>query len=463
MRFGFWTRFDYLWWGLFASLSAGVLAGILWLIPERAWLFPPAILAAVGLIFSLWRVERAFLVLLGLNVFGLLDVSPGIGPPELALAGYTLLFALRWGYEKRIRLGEPILDNPLAWAVAIFLGAVGLSALLGLAYGNPLVLVLRDFKRYLVFVFFFFLYDFFRRRPDFVGKHLVIYLTIAIGFSLYNSAEFFHNLTSAQAVWQAVAAREAKYYLVFFPAIVLCTALLLYHRRWLARLFFGFSAMACTAALVLTFSRGPWLATAVAVAVVAALVEGRDRRLLGLYVLGVFLAGVGLVLALAGPQGTLLAAGLVGRLLSIGKAVQADLSVLNRFAEWQAAWEALSPNWITGWGLGATYPFLNIITLRYLPEWDYIHNNFLFVWMTTGLVGLLAQLFFYGFGLLVTWRAWLASPDRFTRYVLAASLGILIGMFIMLNTEAAWAMYDGIFATVFSIALGAASWRRGGA
>ncbi|MCX7906959.1 MAG: O-antigen ligase family protein [Bacteroidetes bacterium] len=460
MRFAVRLDFPHLWWGTFVASCAGALAGVLWITPERAWLWPLLLLGLFACAVSLWRLEWGFVSLLVLNVFGLLDVSPGIGAAELALSAYTLLFGLRWLYEKTLRLREPILDSPMAWAVAVFLGAVFVSGLLGLLYGNAPELVLRDLKRYLVFVLFFFLYDLFKRRPALVGYHLGIFLGIAIGFSLYNAAEFFRDLSGARSVWQAVQAREAKYYLVFFPAIVLCTAFLLYHRNWLLRTFFGLSALACTAALLLTFSRGPWLATALGLLVMAALVERRDQRLLLLYVLGLVAAGVGVVLALAGPQLTLLAAGLAGRLLSIGRALEADLSVLNRFAEWRAAWEALSPNWITGWGLGATYPFVNIITLRYLPAWDYIHNNFLFVWMTTGLAGLLAQLLFYGSGLWTTWRAWRLSSDRFERYVLAASIGILIGMLLMLGTEAAWAMYDGIFATVSSIAIGAATWRR---
>lgn len=160
----------------------------------------------------------------------------------------------------------------------------------------------------------------------------------------------------------------------------------------------AFVALLTGLALVLSFSRGAWLGAAAAAGTMV--VFWPRRRLLGL-TLGV--AALGLVVGLL--RAGALPASVAARFDAIGEVTQvfsardvrgeqieeANFSLLERIAHWQAAVAMADANPWLGVGLGnwdAAYPDFSLINWR--APLGHAHNIYLNVLAETGLVGLLA-------------------------------------------------------------------------
>lgn len=193
-------------------------------------------------------------------------------------------------------------------------------------------------------------------------------------------------------------------------------------RRWL-RLGTTVAAGLTTAGLVVSWSRGGWIAFAVAFLVV---ILAHARRAAPLVLLA---TGLGLAAMAALGLADLLPASLVERLgelrsylgmidLRATEVTDANFSVLERVAHWQAASAMWAGHPWLGVGLGsyaAAYPAYA------LPRWPealgHAHNVYLNFGAEAGLAGLLAYL--------VLWAAacWQALKSAASRHPLVAAVG----------------------------------------
>lgn len=191
-------------------------------------------------------------------------------------------------------------------------------------------------------------------------------------------------------------------------------------RRWILKAFWGFCTLICLYAIVLTFSRGAFVALGVTL-LIAGMVLPRSKwvRLGALVLLVVGVAG--LMLTTAGSEW-----------------------VLSRFELYRSSLYVATDYLYTGVGLGETFP---LIYSRYglliqVPFLTYAHNLILSVWMGQGLPGLVT------FGLLIitfyrlVWRVLHSEPRRLFH---AAWLGVTVtlvhGLFDSRHyVEALWLM-----------------------
>jgi len=202
-------------------------------------------------------------------------------------------------------------------------------------------------------------------------------------------------------------------------------------------------------ALVLSWSRGAWLAAAVAVGVVVlawgvALLAGarRDEQLRRagqrLLLLLLIVAIIGGALVLAGAA-DLLPASITARLGSIGeqfgvfdvrtvKLTDENYAAVERMAHWQAALSMIQARPLLGYGIGnypAAYPQYN------LPGWEdplgHAHNYYLNIAAETGLVGLAAYLLWLLLAFAVAWLVAVRATSGLGRAVAIGVLGVLAG------------------------------------
>ena len=191
---------------------------------------------------------------------------------------------------------------------------------------------------------------------------------------------------------------------------------------------FGFAAAMISAALLASWSRGAWLGTVVAVAVMLFALPTRTARGLA--------AALGVALLTAALwQGGLLPRSLVIRLtasaddfLTMQDVRGVDVSPLNyavveRIAHWQAALNMAQSNPVLGVGLGN----YEIVYDQYrLMNWQeplgHAHNFYLNTLAEVGMVGLGTYLVFWLVISIVTWRA-RAHPDSFARAIAVGLLG----------------------------------------
>jgi putative inorganic carbon (hco3(-)) transporter len=201
------------------------------------------------------------------------------------------------------------------------------------------------------------------------------------------------------------------------PCIAIAVALVVARRarssRALPTLGIGIGALA----LVLTFSRGGWLAVTVAVALILGVFSIRRQLTWRVLIIGAVVAVLG---SFIGGQ-------IQARLESQTGGLRA------RAAVGQVATEVIRDYPITGVGAN------NYVTILHeyapLTDWAYVpHNKFLLIWSETGIAGLLA---FVVFLVTTARRGWLAvrgAPGWLLPYVTALS-GAFVALLVHMNFE----------------------------
>lgn len=188
------------------------------------------------------------------------------------------------------------------------------------------------------------------------------------------------------------------------------------------------AAALISAGLVVSWSRGAWLAFAAALAVT---LLAHARKAAPLAAVGLALAGLILVVF------NLLPASIASRLGELREffglvdttrvtVTDANFSVLERLAHWQAALRMWNDHLWLGVGIGN---YAAVYDAYHLPRWyealGHAHNVYLNFAAETGLLGLLAYLFFWLAALAHALRAAM-SPDRFRAALAAGVLGALV-------------------------------------
>ena len=198
-------------------------------------------------------------------------------------------------------------------------------------------------------------------------------------------------------------------------------------RRGLSELvFYGASFGLLLAAIAMSWSRGAWLGLAGALAVV---IGARNRRAAAL--LAALAAGGALLLILGSFQ---LLPDLVARRLTDFmpyvrpfdvrgvQVTDANFSIVERMAHWQAAWKMWAEHPWRGVGIGNYEP---LYPAYYIPPWKeplgHAHNYYLNIAAETGLIGLLSYLFLWGGAL---WHT-IQSMRRLSGWDRAVAIGIL--------------------------------------
>lgn len=188
-------------------------------------------------------------------------------------------------------------------------------------------------------------------------------------------------------------------------------------RRWLAGLALGCGGIA----LVLTYSRGGWIAFAVSLAIVCLLAWRR-----GLLSLRVIVAIVVLVALLFG---------ILGGSIMLRLEASDNGATTGRLILLQLAWRIVTDHPVLGVGLNN---FAAVLPHYLTPTFDHIfvyvvHNKYLLVWAESGLGGLLAFLAFLGSTLRRGWRCWRATDALLSPLALgftAAVAGDMAHMFL---------------------------------
>jgi O-antigen ligase len=224
---------------------------------------------------------------------------------------------------------------------------------------------------------------------------------------------------------------------------------------WLFAL--GLVATAGSLALAFSWSRGAWLGFIAGVAVLVLFSARRWWVGLGLLVMGVVLVGGGLVGGVAAGFGP--AQSLADRLLgfrddfTFGDVRGVDIndanySVLERLAHWQAAIDMARDDLWTGVGFGnyeAAYPRYALI--NWPAALGHAHNYYLNLLAEVGVTGLLAYLLLWG--VIVAQTVWVMSrlpwPDR----------GIALGLLAAWTALAVHHLVDKLYVNNIYLHLGA--------
>ncbi|MEM0962900.1 MAG: O-antigen ligase family protein [Bacteroidota bacterium] len=436
-------------------VSAGLLAVTLWLTADGSIAAGAiAIVVAAPVAIAVWQpsplVLLAGVLLLQVVQFG---GEPGTSAPE-AIAGLALVGYLGHWYLSAILSGRPLVRT-LFDAAAVAYGTVGLvaAAVIGLMFGADAYDFRADVLAAIPFLFYLPVKEL-CAKDDRAGTVIALVLCVfGLVASLVNGIMLRSSLSAADELYKAADARFNVGETSITAGLMMALGMTALARQRAVRWLSVGLAGVLLAGLIVTRSRGFWIAAAFGIASMAVVAPGRYRgRLLGFLFLG-GAAVVGLAVLVLGDQLLIVALGALDRLVSIGSATQ-DISLINRFAESQAAWEKIRVNPILGYGWGVQVTHYSIIA-EGTRHWAFLHNGYLSIWYKTGLWGLAAMMFVW---IGVMWRtartarlAKLASRDR----ALALGAGATIAAFTPVAASSnPFSVLDQVLVVTLVLALG---------
>jgi O-antigen ligase len=381
--------------------------------------------------------ERSILgLVLGILVFGPLAMGAVDAMEFVVLQGLTVGVMLVWALRLWISPKPQLLWPPLGWVVLAFaVLAVGryLTADIEYVARQEMIQVLM-----LAFLFFAIVNNLYRQESVQIISFTLIFLAVGIScFAVYQ------NLTHSNRVWDYVSpylGRASGTYISpnnfagFLEMLIpLATAYVLVGRmKPVVRILLGYAALVMLAGMVVTFSRGGWVAVTVALlALFGILTFHRNHRLPALLLL-VILTGGGAVFVTQYLSKTL---SYIQHVETTGdKSGTLDLPV--RRAIWTAAEQMWRDHF--WWGVGPAH--YDYRFREYRPESvqlspDRAHNDYLNLladWGAAGGTIVLAGMMAFGAGLRKTWKYVRPSENDFGRglsnrfaFFLGAGTGLL--------------------------------------
>jgi len=381
--------------------------------------------------------ERSILgLVLALLVFGPLAMG-AVGAPEfIVIQGLTAAVMVAWALRLWISPKPRLLWPPLGWAVLAFAAlAIGRYLTADIEYVARLEMI-----QVLMYAFLFFaiVNNLYRQESAQIVSFTLIFL--AMGISCFAVYQF---LTHSNRVWDYVSpyiGRASGTYISpnnfagFLGMLLpLATAYILVGRmKPVVRVLLGYAALVMLAGMVVTFSRGGWVAVTMALLVLLGiLVFHRNHRLPALLLLVVLAGG-----------GTVFVTKYLSKTLSYIHRVETDLqdkpkNVLNLR---QGMWTAAEQMWRDHfwWGVGPAhydYCFREYRQESVQANPDRAHNDYLNLltdWGTVGGIIVLTGMVTFGAGLRKTWKYVRPSENDFGRgmsnrfaFFLGASAGLL--------------------------------------
>lgn len=349
----------------------------------------------------------------------------GIQPVEIlfALYGYSYLgvwFGLRmWAYRERILsdLRDAVFALLPAYVVVAFvLTAVNRGSMMG---------AVSDAMNFSMLLYYFPVREVVARYKS--GPRMV---ALALGYlgavAIVRNALLLQSaFSSAEYAWQVTGSRAVANEMLLLVPAVGALAMAVHERGWLRPLVLTGVSVIFAIGVILTQWRAYYVDLAVGILLIGVLAGAAGRRrLVGLGVVGL-VAGGGLALVFFGDFVTLLVLGIANRILSIGTATSSDISLINRFYEWEVAWELIRANPILGYGPGVSFGFFDAI-FKGTWEKSYVHNGFLLLWYKFGIFALLGIVLAWGRSIWQGWRTWRESALPHSERALAFATAIVL-------------------------------------
>ncbi len=374
--------------------------------------------------YTLKKTHRALCVLILFHAI-ILKQSEEISLVEVAFGMYLVIFIATWAFRKALLQGRPLLVFRRDYWLVTFLGLCVLSIIPTIITGNSALGWFRNLVPFATLALYFPASEIF---PDSRKRNLILlsFMTLAFAVGIQNILNYRQNLLEAAYYWQVASARQVSNEPLFLTVIIIVTGMFMYTRSRMFKgtalgllLFFGL-------AMLVTFSRGYWVASVLGVGLVFWFIDVRRklRFLVLAFVFGVVIF-VSLV-ALFGDITPYLTQSLAQRAGSIAKA-QTDISIVNRLAESEAIWEKIYKNPIVGYGLGAKFSFFDVIRLT-TRRTDYAHNVYLYFWFKLGILGLISFIAFYALYIRGSYRLFRETPPSAEKGLAVGLVALLLAM-----------------------------------
>lgn len=377
-----------------------LLAGSLGLILYGAWvagediIFAPVVIVGLVLFGVLFTMPRLNLIVVLAGFVTLTDYNRGFQITEVIYGLYFIAFLTHWFVSRVFITKERFVHTHTDRAVLALLFTVTLYMPVAVVFNGNLYGIFAEWIAFVLLGFYFPVKEEIRSNPR--GAYIILCIVGFIGvyIAFRNLLNYRAMLSSATQMWQVARGRIVTNDNLLMVSSLYGLVLFTFARSWKHQIISLGSFALFFSGLILTQSRGYWLAFLVGAGCMFFLIDYQHKKRLILVTLGGVLFLVVIAFVFLQDIFILVTSGLAERLLSLQTATTADISLVNRFRETAAVWEHIRVNPILGHGMGVGYDFFDIT--NGVTETDaFVHNGYVSLWYKYGLIGLGLVLFFW--------------------------------------------------------------------
>lgn len=454
-------------WGalvIHGAFGLGLLI-VLFVVWQVDWAIPFIPVLLLGAWGMYWLFQRPLLNLACVLVSFVLiaDFEEGIQITEVFYGLYYLTFLGVWFFKQMFIDPKPVFKLWEEKALWLFLILVSLSLPLTYLFGGTFKMWLGEWLSYSLLGFYFPVKETIEKDKN--GLKVIVGVVLVIGLIILarNGLQYMRALSDARQAWQVIKGRAVTNEGLLMVPAFFAFAMYLKSTVFRQKVFFGGLFSSFLGGLIVTQSRGYWVAFLFGMFVVFWLVpRSEKRRILLTSSITVVVVSIAALLIL-GDYFTLVISGLLDRFLSLGTATTKDISLVNRFLETGAVWEHIQTNPILGHGMGVSYRFFDI-TYEMSDAKSFIHNGYIALWYKLGIWGPILILSF----LVACVRKGIVVCREINGYSLESAtclavVGSFFAFLVSSNTSNPFFINDTMF--IFAVMTGSASgcylrWKR---
>lgn len=437
---------------IFLVLGLAIILAVSWF-GQSAVIFLPAILISVFVFLIVSRIKYGVLYLI-LSSFVLISgQDEGLQIQELAYGLLYLGFLATWFISRTFYYQDKICDNRIDKAMLVFLILIHLSMPVSFLLGGKLTPMIGDWLAVSMLAFYFPIKEAIKRDPETIKIFGIIFLWLSLFVLFRNILSFRETVLQASVAYEITKGRASMNEIILMASSVGAIVFFLYSKELIVKLAsLGFFVLFFIG-LILTQSRGYWLGFVFGMGVLFLFASWQKKGQILILAVGGLAGALGIGFMLAPEVMELLVAGIIDRIASLGTASSSDISLVNRFNEFEQVWAGIKRNPILGYGLGHEFTYHNIIYEAHISQ-AFMHNAYLALWYKYGIVGVGLGLFVW-FGSALKGLFLARRLDYSTipsLLVLSASLVLFCEMMVG-NTSNPFVIEDGCLVVAFCMAL----------
>jgi O-antigen ligase len=404
----------------------------MWAAYDYLFLIPAALLGGLALAFL--ARDELYLLCAILGAFAVVSGYEAGFQLEEALYGVLYLSYLAYWFASRFFFyRDHILRSPIDVALFLFLLYVTASFGLTFVLGGDPILMISEWLSLTMISFYFPAKELIRRDPRAPKALLLTLAWIALFIVLRNYWIYQTDLSSAEALWQIAVNRVPMNEHVLMMG-TLGTLVFWLYTKGLSRLVLLGLFMLLLGGVVIGQSRSVWVSTLLGVVVIFFMIDRvhKVRLLLAGGIAGTML--IGFAYFFLEDVVFLVLGGLIDRFSSLETAASQDISLINRFVEAGAAWEAIKQNPLLGHGFGVSFRYYSLVK-EFTYETSFVHNGYVGVLYRHGLVGFVLLFTYYLGSIWRGLRLWFSQQPLLYRLMGLIVVACLVAESLVGNTE----------------------------
>ncbi|WP_428235434.1 O-antigen ligase family protein [Gracilimonas sp.] len=416
------------------SLLVSILCTIFALIIFKTEELSPVLLLFVAItpliIYLGSQKKGAFLILYLLLCITFLENNEGIEPIEIPFYFASCLLV---GYAGlKIITGNIIIETTLDRLFLFLSVLIPFAVLYGIVNGSSPYTAMGEATNYFGVYLYFPVREHIKHKA--FRKVVFWVLLVFMAFVAIRNLYFYREiLIQATLPWQAENARVAANEFILLFGCCLSVSFAAITKHPVKQIIFTGLFVITLGMLILTQSRGYWIAFFMGLLLIFAVIHKRGKIKIT-YTAIILLTTVVTIASIyfSGLFSTVME-GLANRFQSLASG-KLDISLLERYLESKTVLNLISFNPIAGYGFGYTYT-KKILFFDHFIETSYVHNGYLAAWFKFGIMGLLTILSIWILNIKYGIQVYRKSPTLSHKAVAITIAGTVFGLLFVNNTS----------------------------